>query len=591
MKRALVTLLVLSAAAIFVACGDSAVGKATGVEDRDRDMAVLRAESAAQQNANTKTFDKMMADAAAERKAEDDANARAFDKKLTDRDAERKAEDDEEDKKRAESDAETKRERETWRQGVKESEAKAGAEREARFKDMMSAALKAQADQQKAEQERAEKEKADEEEKEKADPKKAGQGTAEEETAPAGPTEAEYEAALLFLHDVFDERYPTAKAVLNKDRGAAALKKYNVDVTSGESVLSDVTLTLHEDGHALDGALKREGGRENYFLVAQLMDGTILDFAPPGLTYPNSSDYFEGISRSAILLDSQNHKRPPADCPNCILNPHQEEGEWGSDGSYSSLYLTDAPEAGVITHYKEGFPGFDPNFTVATNDNFDSGDQGYGMLFEETLQYSRSLSWKYNVDDIEKTRGSGKDSMLLWLWWNERYLKLVREEYPAEHEFFMEHWAEAFLTVWGQAWRHLDTPSMLYNPDKYDDLLELVTDDLMLGEVQYVRELYHGADYKRGTELAASTLNTDPDGATWDGPTLSGAPLIVDSKAVDGIYFATMPEGFTEVDENRQGLADISTYIDKYNAQLSVADGGYGNTADNAESSEADLLK
>ena len=78
MKRALVTLVVLSAAAIFVACGDSAVGKATGVEDRDRDMAVLRAESAAQQNANTKTFDKMMADAAAERKAEDDANARAL---------------------------------------------------------------------------------------------------------------------------------------------------------------------------------------------------------------------------------------------------------------------------------------------------------------------------------------------------------------------------------------------------------------------------------------------------------------------------------------------------------------------------------
>ena len=55
-------------------------------------------------------------------------------------------------------------------------------------------------------------------------------------------------------------------------------------------------------------------------------------------------------------------------------------------------------------------------------------------------------------------------------------------------------------------------------------------------------------------------------------------PLIVDSGSVDGIYFATMPEGFTEVDENRQGLADISEYIEKYNARLGVQHGGYGNT-------------
>jgi hypothetical protein len=66
--------------------------------------------------------------------------------------------------------------------------------------------------------------------------------------------------------------------------------------------------------------------------------------------------------------------------------------------------------------------------------------------------------------------------------------------------------------------------------------------------------------------------------------------LIVDSGAVDGIYFATMPEGFTFVDENRQGLADLSEYIDKYNARLSVAQGGYGNTAEDTES-EANVLK
>ena len=61
---------------------------------------------------------------------------------------------------------------------------------------------------------------------------------------------------------------------------------------------------------------------------------------------------------------------------------------------------------------------------------------------------------------------------------------------------------------------------------------------------------------------------------------MSGVPLIVGSESLDGIYFTTILGGFTLVDEDRQGLADISAYIDKYDARLSVVDGGYGNTAD-----------
>jgi len=564
-KALLLLMLTLVAMLIAVSCSGAEpapeptkdiFSSSTGMKPAQMEKA--RAEAAAAEEAKLKDWQDSVAKRRTESDAKDDARRAAS----------------------AESDAQTTADRAAWLKDVKASEAEARAEREAQFNEFMAAAAKAQADQEKADQEKAEKEKAD---KDKSDT----DGKSSDEAA--GPTDAEYEAALLFVHDVFDARYPTGKAILNADRGAAALKKYGVDVTSGESIIDGLTLTIHEDGHALNGSLKREDGRENYYLIAQLEDGTILDFAPLGLTTPNKSDYFQGISRSAILLDSQNYKRPPADCKNCILSPHDGDGEWGSDGSYSSLYLTDAPKSGVITHYKEGFPGFDPDFIVSTNDSFDSGDQGYGMLLEETVQYAGSLAWKYYVDDIEKTRGSGKHGMLQWLWWNERYLKLVREEYPDEHEFFIEHWAEVFLTVWGRAWRYLDTPSMLYNADEYDDLLELVTDDLMLGEVQYVRELYHGGAYKRGSELAASTLNTDPDDITWEGPTLSGVPLIVDSEAVDGIYFATMPEGFTAVDENRQGLADLSEYIDKYNARLSVGHGGYGNTADDTES-EAKIL-
>ena len=273
-----------------------------------------------------------------------------------------------------------------WLNDIKASEAKAKAEREAMFGELKAAAAQAQAEQAKAQQAKADQEKSDEE---KAGQPKGGSGTdgknkddTDEKSSDEadGPTDAEYEAALLFVHDVFDARYPTGKAILNADRGAAALKEYRVDLTSGESIIGDLTLTIHEDAHALNGKLKREDGRENYFLIAQLEDGTILDFAPLGLTTPNKSDHFQGISRSAILLDTENYKRPPT-CEGCILSPHQGEGDWGTDDSYSDLYHVGAPKAGVITHYKEGYPGFDPDFVVSTNDSFDSGDQGYGMLF------------------------------------------------------------------------------------------------------------------------------------------------------------------------------------------------------------------
>ena len=572
MKRALVTLVALSAAAIFVACGDSAVGKATGAGDWSSDMAALRAESAAQ----------------------GEANARAWDKQLADRDVERKAEDDERDKKRAESDSETKKERETWRQGVMESEAKAAAEREAQFNEMMAAAAEAEAEKEKADQE------AKAEAEAESDKGDAGENASDDGAA---ATDEDFEVALLFVRDILNARFPTFNAILNDENGAAVMKKWMVDPTSAESILGGILLAGHEGGHGYNGSMARvtlDDGRgcDKFYLIDVLVKpyttswgnleaGDWLDPTPCGLTYPNSTDYVPGISRSTILLDSQNYKRPPEGCKNCILSPHDGEGEWGSDGSYSSLYLTDAPAEGKITHYKEGFPGFDPSFTVPANDSFDSGDQAFGMLFEETVQYVNSLAWAYSRHDFDGgSKGSQKTAVLLWFWWNERYLKLTRENYPEEHAHWVEHWAEPFLWVWAKGWRYLDTPSLPYQ-DSWDELLELVTDDLMLGEIQYVRERYHGDAYKRGSELTDSTLSTDPDGITWEGPTLSGVPLIVDSESVDGIYFATMPGGFTPVDSDRQGLADISEYIDKYNARLSVADGGYGNTED---SSESDIL-
>ena len=73
------------------------------------------------------------------------------------------------------------------------------------------------------------------------------------------------------------------------------------------------------------------------------------------------------------------------------------------------------------------------------------------MPFEETVQYTNSLAWMYSIDDHLKKIGSGKHRLLKFLWWNERYLKLTRENYPDEHEHWMKYYAEPFLNVWGRS--------------------------------------------------------------------------------------------------------------------------------------------
>ena len=109
-----------------------------------------------------------------------------------------------------------------------------------------------------------------------------------------------------------------------------------------------------------NGSKKNAPGHgENYYLVATLNDKSqILEFDLPGLTGQNSSDFIQGISRSTILLDTENWKRPPASSASMsgtdiMLSPHfgKTENGWGEDSAYSGLYLNGAPKGGVITHY------------------------------------------------------------------------------------------------------------------------------------------------------------------------------------------------------------------------------------------------
>lgn len=515
-----------------------------------------------------------------------------------------------------------------WLNDIKASEAEAKAEREAMFGELKAAqdqANQEQADQRKAGQAKSDdgeaQKTADREAKVKAAQDQANQkkddkdakddkndkgdkGDTDATASTAAPantaSDADYDAALRYIRDILDARFPTGNVILSDEEGVGHIKQWGMDITSGESIISDLLLSIHEGGHMHNTDRKRatlpDGrGCDTYYYItlltkpfktswAELEAGDSLDFAPCGLTYPNSTesdDDVSGISRNTILLDTQNYKRPPKDCSNCPLSREDGEGDWGYDDTYAGLYLPGAPAEGKITHWTEDFPGFDPSFTLPVSVSSKGGDQAYGMLFEETVQYVNSLAVRYSYHDYTDTgsgAGSQKTALLLWLWWNERYLKLTREYYPDEYEQFIEHYAEPFLYLWGKAWRYLDTPSLNYN-NKWDHLLELVTDDLMLGEIQHVRERYHGDDYQRGSELS-EIMSTDPDGITWESPALSGPPLIVDSKSADGIYFAAMPGGFTVVNEDREGFTDIAEYIDKYNAGLSVKNGGYGNTAD-----------
>ena len=109
--------------------------------------------------------------------------------------------------------------------------------------------------------------------------------------------------------------------------------------------------------------------------------------------------------------------------------------------------------------------------------------------------------------------------MLLWLWWNQRYIRRLRVDFNDDsngnlydkyilglhgYEDFATEWREAILTVWGQAWLYLatDLPGM---QDKVDQLLPLVKDETLLGEIQRIREA-HGCNIADRWDASAAEL-------------------------------------------------------------------------------------
>jgi len=139
-----------------------------------------------------------------------------------------------------------------------------------------------------------------------------------------------------------------------------------------------------------------------------------------------------------------------------------------------------------------GGPGHGCDSYANTYLSGQSGNQGFNMLLEETVQYINSLATAYAFGDQQNPTlsTSDRDGILTFLWYVERYLKMAREEYPAAYARLSTDacWRDAILTVWGRAWKYLELTKDFNSID--DDAIEqAVADPVLLDEIQRLRVL------------------------------------------------------------------------------------------------------
>ena len=259
-----------------------------------------------------------------------------------------------------------------------------------------------------------------------------------------------------YVDAVLDRRYPTGALLV---RGGRENTRFGQDCdalfagspSSGEDVIDRSGVIVHECGHFHDLNLS-SGPTSVYELTAELRLS-----CDRGDATDRGGDTF---ARSRINDDDQASRRAPC-------------GGGGGRGcdSYADIYLDGDPDDGT----------------------FDGGDQGFNMLFEETVQYVNSLAvaWAF-VDQMAPGRStSARDGLLTFLWYVERYLRRARLEDPTAYARITDPcWRDAILTVWGRAWLFLEATEGM-SALGIDDaaLFELVTDPELLSEIERLREL------------------------------------------------------------------------------------------------------
>jgi len=259
-----------------------------------------------------------------------------------------------------------------------------------------------------------------------------------------------------FIYDVLEARYPIGAYIL--DGGLTSEGPFSgncVDLflhnkSTPSAVIDSMTTLVHECGHFFD--INTGGwGESVYIITDELMftcqDGSIEEYG--GKTF----------ARSMINNDEFAELHPP-----CAHFTDQ-----GCD-SYAAIYLNG-----------------DPN-----NSDFESGDQGFDSLHEETVQYVNSIATAYALEDQYSYSSSQRDGILTFLWYTMRYLRMARLEHPQAYSLISENscWREAILTVWGRAWLYLELSKNSSTLGINDDFLEtLVNDPILLEEIQRLRDL------------------------------------------------------------------------------------------------------
>ena len=269
---------------------------------------------------------------------------------------------------------------------------------------------------------------------------------------------ASYNAAQVndFVFAVLDKRYPLGSFLVEGGMQSDAfgnqdcVQQFLNNTSSGDAVIGQLSTVVHECGHFYDLGV---GG---FFDAAYVIREDLTLSCEGG-----SGEVNGGVTFARSLIKN--------DAYSSLLPPCESWGDQNCEDTYAGIYLSGDP----------------------TDDNFDSGDQGFDTVLEETTQYVNSLATDYAFFDFVSGSVSARDGMLTFLWYTTRYLKMAREEYPQAYSAITTAcWREAILTVWGRAWLYLSiTDNMSQLGIKDDLIMDLVMEPALLNEIQLLREM------------------------------------------------------------------------------------------------------
>ena len=260
-----------------------------------------------------------------------------------------------------------------------------------------------------------------------------------------------------FISTVLEKRYPLGaflieNALLDQSMGHC-VDAFLSQKNTAEQVIRSMSTLVHECGHFLDIST---GG---FFSDAYVINES-LTLTCSGVSTPSNGGG-KTFSRSLITGDEYSALWPPC----------ASFGSGGECDSYAPIYLNG-----------------DPNDAT-----FDSGDQGFGSVLEEVVQYVNSLATGYAFNDFYSVSTSERDGILTFLWYMQRYLRMARLDYPDTYNHLVGDscWREAILTAWGRAWMFLLLTEEYPQLGLRDAILEpLALDPDLNAEIQRVREAH-----------------------------------------------------------------------------------------------------